>query len=255
MTDPAGKQETYAYDEEGRLCRKKDRNGIETHYTYNLYGQLLSRRAGELVETYQYTPEGLLAAAIGGMHYRYTYDAMGRLTGKQASGRTLLALAYDLNGNLTRQEDLTGKVTEYRYNLLDQVSGVWDSGRQVAGYTYYPDGRVKSLKQGDSLYTGYSYDGDKNLTGLKTLQGEEVVVDNHYQYDGNGNRTEKRQLQGVTRYAYDALNRLKQVDYPDYREALFYDRAGNRIKRVVKERGEGPREEVSTILMMKRGTC
>lgn len=192
MTDPAGKQETYAYDEEGRLCRKKDRNGIETHYTYNLYGQLLSRRAGELVETYQYTPEGLLAAAIGGMHYRYTYDAMGRLTGKQASGRTLLALAYDLNGNLTRQEDLTGKVTEYRYNLLDQVSGVWDSGRQVAGYTYYPDGRVKSLKQ---------------------------------------------------------------VDYPDYREALFYDRAGNRIKRVVKERGEGPREEVSTILMMKRGTC
>ena len=239
MTDPAGKQETYAYDEEGRLCRKKDRNGIETHYTYNLYGQLLSRRAGELVETYQYTPEGLLAAAIGGMHYRYTYDAMGRLTGKQASGRTLLALAYDLNGNLTRQEDLTGKVTEYRYNLLDQVSGVWDSGRQVAGYTYYPDGRVKSLKQGDSLYTGYSYDGDKNLTGLKTLQGEEVVVDNHYQYDGNGNRTEKRQLQGVTRYAYDALNRLKQVDYPDYREALFYDRAGNRIKRVVKERGEG----------------
>mgnify|MGYP000622723805 CR=1 FL=1 len=143
-------------------------------------------------ETYQYTPEGLLAAAIGGMHYRYTYDAMGRLTGKQASGRTLLALAYDLNGNLTRQEDLTGKVTEYRYNLLDQVSGGWDSGRQVAGYTYYPDGRVKSLKQ---------------------------------------------------------------VDYPDYREALFYDRAGNRIKRVVKERGEGQREEVSTILMMKRGTC
>ena len=73
---------------------------------------------------------------------------MGRLEKKQASGRTLLSLTYDLNGNLTRQEDLAGRVTEYCYNQLDQVSEVWDSGRQVASYTYYPDGSVKSLKQG-----------------------------------------------------------------------------------------------------------
>ena len=239
MTDAEGRQETYAYDVEGRLCKKKDRNGIETHYTYNLYGQLLSRRAGELVETYQYTPEGLLKSAIaGGMHYHYTYDAMGRLEKKQASGRTLLSLTYDLNGNLTRQEDLTGRVTEYRYNQLDQVSEVWDSGRQVASYTYYPDGRVKSLKQGESLYTGYTYDADRNLTGLKTMLGEEVLVDNHYQYDGNGNRIGKKQLQGAIRYAYDALNRLKRVEYPDYTEELFYDRAGNRRKRVAGEETE-----------------
>ena len=59
-------------------------------------------------------------------------------------------------------------------------------------------------------------------------------------------------MAGYTYYPDGRVKSLKQVDY---REALFYDRAGNRIKRVVKERGEGPREEVSTILMMKRGTC
>lgn len=124
----------------------------------------------------------------GGKHYSYTYDAMGRLTGKQ-----------------------------------------------VAAYTYYPDGSVKSLKHGESLYTEYAYDGDRNLTHLKTLLGEEVLVDNHYWYDRNGNRTRKQQLQGITHYAYDALKRLSRVEYPDYTEELFYDQANNRIKRVVIE--------------------
>ncbi len=232
MTDAEGKQETYAYDEEGRLCRKTDRNGVETHYTYNLYGNLLSRRAGELVESYQYTPEGLLKAALaGGMRYTYTYDAMGRLAGKEASGRKLLSLSYDLNGNLTHQEDVTGKVTEYRYDRRDQLTEVWDSGKPVASYTYYPDGSVKSLQNGESLYTEYGYDRDRNLTHQRTVLAAELLVNNHYRYDGNGNRIEKEQLQGITRYAYDVLNRLKKVEYPSYTEELFYDKAGNRVRR------------------------
>lgn len=43
-------------------------------------------------------------------------------------------------------------------------------------------------------------------------------------------------MAGYTYYPDGRVKSLKQVDY---REALFYDRAGNRIKRVVKERGEG----------------
>ena len=82
------------------------------------------------------------------MRYSYAYDSMGRLAEKSASGRTLLSLAYDLNGNLTRQTDVTGKVTEYRYDLVDRVGGVWDNGKQVAGYEYNPDGTVRSLSCG-----------------------------------------------------------------------------------------------------------
>ena len=128
LTDPMGGQEHYAYDEEGRLCKKTDRNGTVTTYAYNLYGNLLERRAkqeGEeawLSERYEYTPEGLLSAAIsGGMRYRYQYDAMGRLSQKSASGRRLVSLSYDLNGNLTEQTDVTGKTTEYRYDVNDGI--------------------------------------------------------------------------------------------------------------------------------------
>ncbi|MCM1184845.1 MAG: SMI1/KNR4 family protein [Roseburia sp.] len=94
-----------------------------------------------------------------------------------------------------------------------------------------PDGSIRSLRNGD-LYTEYAYDADKNLSRLKTMLGTETLADNRYAYDGNGNRTEKRQPGGVTRYVYDALNRLTGAEYPDATEELFYDRAGNRTKRL-----------------------
>ena len=130
-----------------------------------------------------------------------------RLSEKTASGRRLLAFVYDKNGNLTGQEDVTGKVTEYRYNLLDQVTEVWDSGKRLAAYTYNPDGTVRSIKNANSLYTEYAYDADKNLTGLLTKLGDDTIVENYYRYDGNGNRTEKQQLRhGTQSMTYDSLN-------------------------------------------------
>lgn len=236
VTDPEGEKERYAYDEEGRLCRKTGRNGAETFYTYNIYGNPLFKKAGNLSERYEYTPEGLLKSAISqGMRYGYVYDVMGRLTDKTASGRTLLSLSYDRNGNLSRQSDVTGKVTEYRYDLMDQVESVWDDGNCVARYEYNPDKTVKRLVNGESLYTEYSYDLDKNLTGLKTMLGEVVLTDNYYRHDGNGNILEKRQLGGLTSYSYDRLNRLAAAEYPDQKEELFYDKAGNRLRRICRE--------------------
>ncbi|MEE1255056.1 MAG: DUF6531 domain-containing protein, partial [Lachnospiraceae bacterium] len=197
ITDPMGQQESYTYDEEERLCRKEDRNGTVTKYSYNMYGNLLTRKARkpedteELSEVYEYTQEGLLKSAISqGMRYSYTYDVMDRLARKMASGRTLLALDYDRNGNMISQTDVTGKVTEYCYDSADRISEVWDNGRKIAGYEYHGDGTIKRLQCG-SLYTEYDYDIDRNLTGLRTMLGDEVIADNHYRYDGNGNRLEK----------------------------------------------------------------
>ncbi|WP_207650876.1 RHS repeat-associated core domain-containing protein [Anaerocolumna jejuensis] len=232
LTDPAGEMEQYQYEEEGRLYKKLDRNGIETAYTYNLYGNIQSRRAGELSEVYEYTPEGLLKSAIAeGMRYSYTYDAMGRLTEKKASGRPLLSFTYDKNGNLWKQKDVTGKMTEYRYTINDEIKEIWDDGKLLAEYNYNEDGTVKNLKNGESLYTEYAYDKDKNLTGLRNILAGEVLADNHYRYDGNGNRTRKHQLQGDTSYTYDSLNRLTKVQYPGSWEELTYDKAGNRTGR------------------------
>ncbi|MDE7417716.1 MAG: hypothetical protein K2N44_15670, partial [Lachnospiraceae bacterium] len=157
-------------------------------------------------------------------------DFRGR---KRVHQNTVCTYGYDLNGNLTSQRDVTGKVTEYTYNALDLIEKITDNGTITAEYSYYPDGSIRSLKNG-SLYTEYAFDADKNLTGLKTMLGTEVLADNHYTYDLNGNRTEKRQTNGTTRYTYDTLNQLTRVQYPSYTEELYYDRAGNRTKRTAK---------------------
>ena len=231
-----GQVERYVYDKEGNLSQKTDRNGIITQYAFNIYGAPLYQRekGSSQGNSYQYTPEGLLKAAISDrMQYSYEYDIMGRLKKKSASGRTLLSYQYDLNGNMVSQEDVTGKVTEYTYNMLDLMQTVTDNGAIVAEYTYYPDSTVKSLHNG-SLHTEYTYDADKNISSLKTMLGTDVIVENYYDYDHNGNRTAKRQTGGDTRYTYDALNQLTKVEYPAYTEQLYYDRAGNRKRRVAK---------------------
>ena len=87
--------------------------------------------------------------------------------------------------------------------------------------------------------TEYTYDKDKNTTGMKTmLDGKTLLADNSYQYDRNGNRTKKQSPEGLTQYSYDVNNRLVEVQYPNLLngagcyEKLNYDYAGNRIRRM-----------------------
>ncbi|MDE7431568.1 MAG: RHS repeat protein [Lachnospiraceae bacterium] len=100
---------------------------METRYAYNIYVILAERRArktdgAELADSYEYMLDGLLKPVISqGMHCGYAHDTVRRLMEKKASSSTLLAFRYDLNGNLMHQTDVTGRVTEYRYDLANNV--------------------------------------------------------------------------------------------------------------------------------------
>ena len=235
IVDPTGEKETYHYDGQGRLIRRTDRNGVTVELGYNLYGAPLFQKEkdGAQGDFYEYTPEGLLKCAISeGMRYAYEYDAMGRMIRKSASGRTLLALSYDKNGNKVRQIDVTGKLTGFDYDTMGQLLRLTDDGQELAAYTYNPDGTPQAVTHGP-IRQEYAYDLDKNLTGLTVRSGDAMLSQASYTYDGNGNRIRKQALDGTTLYRYDALNQLQRVDYPAYSEELFYDKAGNRARRLL----------------------
>ncbi len=178
-------------------------------------------------------------ATGGGMQYRYTYYDNGRLKEKQASGRTLLAYAYNLSGYVVSRRNLTGKETCYGYDRCGRLKSVTDNGRVLAAYTYHGDGRVESRTIADTIRTDFRYDADKNLTHMKTVdmtaQGRKLVWEEYPAYDHNGNMVEKRNLEGTTRYAYDVNNQLVEVSYPGagglLSERFGYDKAGNRLTR------------------------
>ena len=235
IVDPTGEKESYCYDGQGRLIRRTDRNGVTVELGYNLYGAPLFKKEKDSAQGdfYEYTPEGLLKCAISeGMRYAYEYDEMGRMIRKSASGRTLLALSYDKNGNKVRQIDVTGKLTGFDYDRMGQVLRLTDGGQELAAYTYNPDGTPRAVTHGP-IRQEYTYDLDKNLTGLTVRSGDGLLSQDSYAYDGNGNRIRKQALEGTTLYQYDALNQLQRVDYPAYSEELFYDKAGNRARRLL----------------------
>ena len=233
--DQAGCEEIWSYDAEGKPCRYRDRNGNETGFTYNMFGSL-TRKWVEGSEkdslTFGYEKDGKISYAIGGgMRYDYEYDTLGRLSCKKASGRTLLAYTYDEYDRLIGQTDFTGKHTEYQYDDMDRLEAVLDQGIQQISYEYTAQGQLKNARSG-LLESSYEYDGEGNTKAIRTLLDQELLVDNHYSYDANGNCVQKETLSGITRYAYDCMNRLSEASYPWGREQFTYDQADNRIQRV-----------------------
>ena len=163
------------------------------------------------------------------MRYDYRYDRKNQLLAKTAGGRTLVSYAYDADGNRTACTDVTGNCTKYTYDLLGRMTGVRDEKTGfLETYEYTKAGDLKKVDT-PVLHTAYAYDGDRNLTALRTMAAgdasvEKILADNTYRYNKNGQRTEKTTLAGTTKYTYDVLGQLIQENNHIY----TYDRAGNR---------------------------
>ena len=216
-TDAFGQTEYFCYDRAGNLAEHVDRNGSRVTYAYNMYHSPVTRiaehapvqqeagsRYFRVEESYHYDRTGRLTAAIsGGMRYDYRYDKKNQLLAKTAGGRTLVSYAYDAEGNRTASTDVTGNCTKYTYDLLGRMTRVRDEKTGfLATYEYTKAGDLKKVDT-PVLHTAYAYDGDRNLTALRTMAAgdasvEKILADNTYRYNKNGQRREK------TRYCSDA---------------------------------------------------
>lgn len=242
-TDALGNAESYEYDTESNVSSHTDRNGVKTVMTYNMYHDLVRRSTqdGELSESFGYDGLGRLSYCIGsGMRYDYAYDVMDRLIRKSASGKTLLDYTYDTDGNVIKMIDITGKDTEYKYDILGQLETVTDNGTKVATYSYDKAGQRTGSKFGTLVEQTRSYTADGLVAGIKTeyIPQGRMLLEDVYSYDGNANLIGKRTLTGESAFSYDALNRLTEVTVTDkvfadgnYKENFSYDSAGNRLTR------------------------
>ncbi|MEI2672157.1 MAG: hypothetical protein V9G13_13835 [Marmoricola sp.] len=98
-------------------------------------------------------------------------------------------------------------------------------------YTYDADGRLIQRSPIDTapLTNDYEYDAASQLTRSAIGGPNGPLLDEAYAYDAAGNLTQTTSSRdGVSTYAYDALNRLIGVSSPGFNATYGYDGVGNR---------------------------
>ncbi|MHB8574067.1 MAG: NHL domain-containing protein [Dehalococcoidia bacterium] len=260
-TDPLNRTTSYTVDALGRRTALTEADGAE-HWSYNADGTLGSYTdLGGHVTAYTYDADARttgISYATGTAPAAFSYDASSNVV-SMTDGLGATSYTYDAaNRMLTRARDL--RTVTYSYNATDQVTNLDYWGKGGVGYGYDDSARLTSLTpwggpattfsyrgtgqlnaetRANGVTTSFSYDSASRLLGLSHRTGgptPTTLLQIGYTLDANGNRTQLSDGDGVTSYAYDALDRLTNVVYPAIPGGpgastvpYTYDATGNRL--------------------------
>ncbi|MEV7972167.1 RHS repeat-associated core domain-containing protein [Cellulomonas sp. NPDC089187] len=241
ITDGVEALTSYAYDAAGRQISTTDPNGTVTAYAYDAAGQLTgvteaaegtvqnAADVGPVETTYSYDEDGRLLSILNGRDFATTfgYDAAGRVTSEtDATGRTW-SYRYDLAGRLTTETDAAGRHTNYAYddagNLTRRsVAGQhieyaydneqqlisMDDGLGVTAWGYDELGRMTQQVDTEGATLNYSYDALGQVTELGLPAGDTIAAT----FDAAGRMTGQTTPWGELAYTWDAEHRLLSTE-------------------------------------------
>ena len=197
-TDPTGTT-MFAYDSADRLTKVTYPDGSFLKYTYNAAGQRSSMedQTGFTVD-YSYNSLGQLSELTDGngdLIVSYTYDAVGRLSSEQFGNSTATDYTYDADSDVK--------------SIVNLAPG--GSVQSSYVYTYNSVGLPVSMTTASGTFT-YGYDGDSELTSVRTPAGETIS----YQYDAAGNRIAVVDAGTTTQYTTNNLDEYTKVGNTTY---------------------------------------
>ncbi len=249
--------ERFTYDERRNLVSSVDAIGRTTSYTHDLLNRLVQQTdplpgTGDHaapVTTLIYDAVGRVVRAIDprGSATTHTYDGMGRLisiTSSTPGGHLqtdmtppVTRYVYDGNGNLVRETDPLGLVTEYLVDARGQTIAKLEPSVSYAGSPTPPDslGATRAMTQFDydsvgnlraivdplGAVTSYQYDlHHRRIRETRPVLGNGSVgcAETVYRYDAAGQLIETRISDAggprITQHVYDGLGRLRSVTLP-----------------------------------------
>jgi RHS repeat-associated protein len=251
VQDRLGHETTYYYDDRGNVTLKLDAEGAATSYTY--YPD--SDRAKFETDHYGNTKS-------------FAYDAKGNVTvetvgaslsddpANPTTGYTTRT-TYDSHGSPLSMVDPDGRATTFSYdangNLLTYTAGADLSAPTVGqktSYTYYDDGSIDTITDALGNTTRHVTEygiSDARFPGAVRRQtvtvtdvARGVLRTTHTYFDEQGNQLAQlatRTLPDattedvITRYRYDADNRLVATIQPDGRVSKTrYNAVGKEVK-------------------------
>jgi RHS repeat-associated protein len=238
-TGPGGQVlQTLTYDSSGRLSSVTDANGNKTTISTNVNGrqQTETDPSGKLATIYTYDELGDVlqqAQVLEGkttLTTKYTYDGLGRPTGRTDPLGNTWAAEYDGAGDLTKLMLPSGHSTIVTYDAFGDPLTVSDPLGNTSSYAYDSRGNVTAVTDPFGHAKTYTYDGAGRIVSITDRDGRTTS----YTYDATGHLASKTDpLGNKTTYAHDATGKLTSVTDPlGHTTSYTYDEVGNRTSLV-----------------------
>lgn len=221
-----GTLEVRTYSNEGLLETVTDRSGYVTRHEYDGAGRLWkvhNEQDGTFTET-RYTLQGWVEFEWDEKRNltEHKYDLAGRRTQTirlDPAGRQLIwGFEYYPNGELHKEIDPLGHITEYVINELDQrIATLYQDGTTVEERYDLMGRRTATIDQ-NLRRTAFEYDALGRLQGVTpevTINGEAVPTTS-YTYDEVGNQLSQTDANGhTTAWTYDYFGRVTSRTLPE----------------------------------------
>ncbi|MEA3467526.1 MAG: RHS repeat-associated core domain-containing protein [Thermodesulfobacteriota bacterium] len=241
-TDSRGYTTTYGYDLLGRLISVKDALDNTTTYSHDASGNLVSMTdpAGNTV-TYAHDSYNQLIQITDplGNITQYAYDARGNRTGMTDANGNSTTYTYNAVDQFTSETNALGHVTSYMYDGNGNRLTVTDANGNTTTNTYDALNRVTRTTYPDSSFETATYDAVGNIIGTTDRNGNTVSktydalnrllaitypdgTATNYAYDLNGNILSAVNSDISYSFAYNALNRVTQVNNVTLGKSVSY---------------------------------
>ncbi|MEV8534016.1 putative T7SS-secreted protein [Streptomyces sp. NPDC051211] len=227
-TDFDARTRTYEYDAAGRLTARTNALGLTTTYEHNSLGQVTRKTAAEGITSFEYdTTDQLALARSPFATITWLRDRHGRLLSETVDGRRL-TYTYDALGRRTGRTTPSGAHSAWTYDAAGHRAALTTSGRTL---TFDRDAAGQELTRTftDALTLTHTYDETGRLT-TQHLTGQDgrTLQRRGYAYRADGALTELDDLlSGHRTFTLDAAARVTAVEAPTWSEQYAYDSAGN----------------------------
>ncbi|WP_327286469.1 putative T7SS-secreted protein [Streptomyces sp. NBC_01205] len=227
-TDFDARTTGYTYDAAGRLTTRTTATGEQIVYTYNELGRVVRKDAAGAVTTYEYDVSGKPVRITGpDSEVTRLRDRAGRLCSETVDGRTL-TFTYDQLGRRTGRTTPTGERAEWTHDAAGRRTALTTAGRTVT-FRRGAAGRILSRSLGGGADLSHTFDEGGRLTGQQVIGHDGRTLRRRgYSYRGDGALIGiDDSLTGTRTITLDAASRVTSVDADGWSERYAYDEVGN----------------------------